>query len=87
MILLPVLPVAKPGKNPANIESYRQISLLESLFKLYEKLVHLRIQGTVKRKLLPWQVGGSLWADECAWLLHQILVMGRPNLERCGVHS
>ena len=38
-----VLPISKPGKNPKEVTSYRPISLLSSLSKVFEKLIQKRL--------------------------------------------
>jgi hypothetical protein len=38
-----IIPIPKPGKNSNNTESYRPISLLNSISKLTEKIIHRRL--------------------------------------------
>lgn len=38
-----VVPIAKPGKDPTDPSSYRPISLLSSLSKLFERVIHSRL--------------------------------------------
>ena len=48
-----VIMIAKPGKPPNEITSYRPISLLPVLSKLLEKLFLQRIMPIVQKKLIP----------------------------------
>lgn len=49
-----IILIPKPGKNPAQVKSYRPISLLPILSKLFEKLLLKRIQSlTSQRVLIP----------------------------------
>jgi len=44
----------KPGKNPENVKSYRPISLLPILSKVFEKLLLFRLKPIIERKeLIP----------------------------------
>jgi len=44
----------KPGKPPEHVTSYRPISLLPSLLKLFEKLLLKRLKPIIKaRRLIP----------------------------------
>ena len=52
-----VVALLKPGKDPESPKSYRPISLLCHLFKLYERLILYRIEKTVDSKLIPQQAG------------------------------
>jgi hypothetical protein len=45
-----VITILKPGKDPTNAESYRPISLLPTISKLLEKLVHKRLQEDLDPK-------------------------------------
>ena len=45
--IVPVVPVPKPGRDQSRVESNHQISLLESLFKLLDALVHARVGSRV----------------------------------------
>ena len=58
--VVPVAPVPKPGKEPTAFDAYRQISLLTSGLKVYDKLLQLRVAGRTYRLMRPWQ-GGVLW--------------------------
>ena len=52
--LATIFPLLKPQKNPALPVSYRPISLLPSLGKVVEKLIHCRLSRVVnKLKLIP----------------------------------
>lgn len=52
-----VIALLKPGKDPDNPSSYRPISLLCHLFKLYERLILTRIGPSIESKLIPQQAG------------------------------
>jgi hypothetical protein len=39
-----VIPIPKTGKNPKKVESYRPISLLNSISKILEKIIHRRLK-------------------------------------------
>lgn len=52
-----VIALLKPGKDPDSPQSYRPISLLCHLFKLYERLILHRITSAVDQKLIPQQAG------------------------------
>lgn len=51
-----VIPIAKPGKNPNNHDSYRPISLLSTLSKVTEKLILTRINTITQELQLPDKV-------------------------------
>ncbi|XP_053663736.1 DE-cadherin-like [Anopheles marshallii] len=49
-----VIPILKLGKDPSSSSSYRPISLLSALGKLFEKLIYFRLRDTVEDlQLLP----------------------------------
>jgi hypothetical protein len=49
-----VLMILKPGKPPNNVDSYRQISLLPIMSKLFEKLLLKILQSVITtKKLIP----------------------------------
>ncbi len=52
-----VVAILKPGKDPNDRKSYRPISLLCHLYKLFERLLLNRVQDTTDKKLIPQQVG------------------------------
>ena len=52
-----VVALLKPGKDPALTKSYRPISLLCQLFKIYERLIMHRISPTVEEQLTAQQSG------------------------------
>ena len=45
-----VIPIAKPGKEPSDVNSYRPISLTSCLCKLFEKMVNYRLVWVWKKK-------------------------------------
>lgn len=48
------VPVPKPGKKPSSPESYRPISLLSALSKVFEKIVLLRLQKHIElNRIIP----------------------------------
>lgn len=54
-----VIPIFKSGKNPADVSSYRPISLTNSIAKIFEKLVKEKIERFVmKKKIIPPQQFG-----------------------------
>lgn len=54
-----VITIRKPGKDPSSPESYRPISLLPVLSKLFEKVVQARLRGVLDRNniIRPEQFG------------------------------
>ncbi|XP_058170076.1 uncharacterized protein LOC131285239 [Anopheles ziemanni] len=54
-----VLPILKPGKDPTLPVSYRPISLLSSLSKVFERLLHRRLRDAVDERgiIKPEQFG------------------------------
>ena len=52
-----VVAILKPEKDPKAATSYRPISLLCILYKLYERLILVRITPTVEEHLTPDQAG------------------------------
>lgn len=52
-----VVALLKPGKPADEPCSYRPISLLSHLYKLYERMVLNRIQPVIEQKLIPMQAG------------------------------
>lgn len=49
-----VLPVPKPGKNATMVNSYRPISMLPILSKLFESMIYKRLEPLIQKKnLLP----------------------------------
>ena len=52
-----VVALLKPGKDPNLPKSYRPISLLCHLFKLYERLILNRIGNIVDARIIPQQAG------------------------------
>ena len=57
-----VIPIAKPGKDPSNVNNYRPISLTSCLCKLLEKMVNYRLNWCLrKNKVLSPTQCGSQW--------------------------
>jgi hypothetical protein len=77
--LVPIIPVLKPGKPAGNIDGHRPISLMAAIFKLWDKLLHLRLWPAIQKAVLPWQGGGTLGADIMAWTLAEILRIRRSS--------
>ena len=65
-----VVALLKPGKPPENRKSYRPISLLSILYKLYERLILARISPTVERQMSPDQAGFRPGRSCCDQLLN-----------------
>jgi len=72
-----VLPILKPGKDPASVQSYRPITLLSCMAKLMERLVARRLDYIVEKQglLSPSQCGfrpGKSTMDALYCLEHHI---------------
>ena len=67
-----VVALLKPGKDPNNKKSYRPISLLSILYKLYERLILARIAPTIEEQLTPDQAGFRPGRSCCDQLLNLI---------------
>ena len=65
-----VVALLKPGKDPNNKKSYRPISLLSILYKLYERLILARIAPTIEEQLTPDQAGFRPGRSCCDQLLN-----------------
>ncbi len=65
-----VVALLKPGKDPTSPKSYRPISLLCILYKLYERMILSRIQTTVEEKLSPDQAGFRPGRSCCGQVLN-----------------
>ena len=65
-----VVALLKPGKDPTNRKSYRPISLLSILYKMYERMILARISPTVEEKLTPDQAGFRPGKSCCDQLLN-----------------
>ncbi|XP_030847026.1 uncharacterized protein LOC115926449 [Strongylocentrotus purpuratus] len=52
-----VIAILKPGKDPNEAKSYRPISLLCHLFKLFERLILNRLGPVTEQHLIPEQAG------------------------------
>ena len=55
-----VAAILKPGKDPNHKKSYRPISLLCILYKLYERMIMTRISAVVEEQLTPDQTFQSI---------------------------
>ena len=60
----------KPGKDPEHPKSYRPISLLCILYKVYERMVMARISPSVEEQLTPDQAGFRPGRSTCDQLLN-----------------
>ena len=74
-----MLPILKPGKPPSDPASYRPISLLVTICKVLEKLVHIRLYYYLKSQdlLSPFQYGfykARSTIDQLLQLEHDIRV-------------
>ena len=65
-----VVALLKPGKDPATSKSYRPISLLCILYKLYECMIMARIAPIVEEQLTPDQAGFRPGRYTCGQLLN-----------------
>ena len=65
-----VVALLKPGKDPKTTKSYRPISLLCILYKLYERMVMARISPKVEENLTPDQAGFRPGRSTCDQLLN-----------------
>ena len=65
-----VVALLKPGKDPTNQKSYRPISLLCILYKLYERMIMARISTKVEEKLSKDQAGFRPGRSTCGQLLN-----------------
>ena len=65
-----VVALLKPGKDPTSKKSYRPISLLCILYKLYERMVMARMAPTVEEQLTPDQAGFRPGRSTCGQLLN-----------------
>ena len=62
--------ILKPGKDSAKPKSYRPISLLCHMYKLYERLILNRIAPSVDRHLIKEQAGFITGNSCCSKLLN-----------------
>ena len=65
-----VAALLKPGKDPNHKKSYRPISLLCILYKLYERMILARISQSVEEQLTPDQAGFRPGRSCCDQLLN-----------------
>ena len=65
-----VAALLKPGKDPNHKKSYRPISLLCILYKLYERMIMARISSAVEEQLTPDQAGFRPGRSCCDQLLN-----------------
>ena len=65
-----VVALLKPGKPPDSRKSYRPISLLSILYKLYERLIMTRISPIVEEQMSPDQAGFRPGRSCCDQLLN-----------------
>ena len=65
-----VVALLKPGKDPSSPKSYRPISLLCILYKLFERLILARIQPIVEQHLSPDQAGFRPGRSCCSQILN-----------------
>ena len=65
-----VVALLKPGKDPTSKKSYRPISLLCILYKLYERLILSRISTRVEEELTNDQAGFRPGRSTCGQLLN-----------------
>ena len=65
-----IIAILKPGKDSAKPKSYRPISLLCHMYKLYERLILNRIAPSVDRHLIKEQAGFRPGKSCCSQLLN-----------------
>ncbi|GFR95234.1 RNA-directed DNA polymerase from mobile element jockey-like [Elysia marginata] len=65
-----VVALLKPGKDPKVPKSYRPISLLCILYKLYERIIMARMSLTAEENLTPDQAGFRPGQSTCGQLLN-----------------
>lgn len=83
-----VIMIAKPGKPPEKPESYRPISLLPVLSKLFEKLIHKRLLPILeKRRLIPQHQFGFRQNHSTIDQVHRITHIIEEALENKKVCS
>ena len=70
---VPIHPALKPGKMAQAIESYRPVSLLAALLKLFDRLMYGRLKARLEAAESPWQGGGHEGADCRSWLASEIV--------------
>ena len=79
-----IIAILKPGKDSAKPKSYRPISLLCHMYKLYKRLILYRIAPSVNRHLIKEQAGFRPGKSCCCCMpFSTILVVnpGSPGLE------
>jgi hypothetical protein len=83
-----VIMILKPGKNPSEVDSYRPISLLPVMSKLFEKLMLKRLQPIIKEKqLVPTHQFGFRKNHSTIDQVHRITDIIEKTLENKGVCS
>ncbi|CAA9999210.1 unnamed protein product [Nesidiocoris tenuis] len=86
--LAEVIMILKPGKPPEEVSSYRPISLLPVLSKLFEKLIHKRlIKVVAERKLIPAHQFGFRHKHSTIDQVHRITYIIEQALENKKVCS
>ena len=65
-----VVALLKPGKDPTNKKSYRPISLLSIVYKLYERMILARISPKIEEELTKDQAGFRPGRSTCSQLLN-----------------
>jgi Reverse transcriptase (RNA-dependent DNA polymerase) len=69
-----VIPVPKPGKDPSNPSSYRPISLLSSIGKIFERVILKRLQNFITaNNFLPNHQFGFRTAHSVAHQLRRVV--------------
>ena len=81
-----VCALLKPGKDPESRKSYRPISLLCILYKVYERMILARISSLVESQLTPDQAGFRPGRSCCDQLLNltQFIEDGYENKQITG---
>jgi hypothetical protein len=83
-----VIMIPKRGKNLSEVESYRPISLLQVMSKLFEKLILKRLKPTIAEKhLVPTHQFGFRKNHWTIDQVHRITDIIEKSLENKGVCS
>lgn len=69
-----IIPIPKPGKNPTDPSSYRPISLLNAIGKVFEKIISYRMTSFIQdNNILPPEQFGFVFEHSCPRQLKRVL--------------
>jgi hypothetical protein len=69
-----VIPIPKPGKDPSNPASYRPISLLSCISKVFEKIIQKRLNGFIsENNIIPSHQFGFRAAHSASHQLNRVV--------------